>query len=162
NLELKPAGYRIKVKGIEVAKGELLSDHFMAMDPGSVIEQMDGVTTVEPVFGLPAVWITEDQKDDALYNGSTVVDLARVIATHLTEILKSNLFELFGRQELARLLETFKETNPKVVSDLVPDILNLGQVLKVLQNLLREGVSIRDLRTILETLAEYGVKIKDT
>ncbi|PJB53729.1 MAG: EscV/YscV/HrcV family type III secretion system export apparatus protein, partial [Bdellovibrio sp. CG_4_9_14_3_um_filter_39_7] len=162
NLELKPAGYRIMIKGIEVAKGELMSDHFLAMDPGTVIEQMDGITTVEPVFGLPAVWITEDQKDDAQFNGYTVVDLATVVATHLTEILKTNMQELFGRQELVRILDHFKEQYPKIVADLIPDILNLGQILKVLQNLLREGVSIRDLRTILETLAEYGGKIKDT
>lgn len=162
NLELKPAGYRIMIKGIEVAKGELMSDHFLAMDPGTVIEQIDGITTVEPVFGLPAVWITEDQKDDAQYNGYTVVDLSTVVATHLTELLKTNMHELFGRQELVRLLDHFKEQYPKIVADLVPDILNLGQVLKVLQNLLRESISVRDLRTILETLAEYGVKMKDT
>lgn len=161
NLELKPGGYCIKVKGIEIARGELMSDHYLAMDPGSVIEKIDGVETVEPVFGLPAVWITEEQKDDAQYYGYTVVDLSTVVATHLTELLKSNLHELFGRQELVRVLDNFKETHPKIVSDLVPDILTLGQVLKVMQNLLREGVSVRDLRTILETLAEYGVVLKD-
>jgi flagellar biosynthesis protein FlhA len=161
NLELKPGGYSIKVKGMEVATGELQPDHFMAMDPGSVIEEIDGMTTVEPVFGLPAVWITEDQKEDAQYNGYTVVDLSTVVATHLTEILKTNLHELFGRQELVRIMDNFKESHPKIVSDLIPDILKLGQVLKVLQNLLREGVSIRDLRTILETLAEHGASIKD-
>ena len=162
NLELKPGGYNIKIKGIEIASGDLVSDHFLAMDPGGVIEKIDGIETVEPVFGLPAVWITEDQKDDAQYNGYTVVDLSTVVATHLTEILKNNLHELFGRQELVALLEKFKESYPKVVEDLVPDVLTLGQVLKVCQNLLREGVSIRDLRTILETLAEYGATIKDT
>lgn len=161
NLELKPGGYSIRVKGMEVAIGELQPDHYMAMDPGSVIEEIDGMTTVEPVFGLPAVWITEDQKEDAQYNGYTVVDLSTVVATHLTEILKSNLHELFGRQELVRIMDNFKESHPKIVSDLIPDILKLGQVLKVLQNLLREGVSIRDLRTILETLAEHGASIKD-
>ncbi len=162
NLELKPGGYSIRVKGMEVATGDLQPDHFMAMDPGSVIEEIDGITTVEPVFGLPAVWITEDQKEDAQYNGYTVVDLSTVVATHLTEILKTNLHELFGRQELVRIMDNFKESHPKIVSDLIPDILKLGQVLKVLQNLLREGVSIRDLRTILETLAEHGASIKDT
>ena len=162
NLELKPGGYSIKVKGMEVAIGDLQPDHFMAMDPGSVIEEIDGMTTVEPVFGLPAVWITEDQKEDAQYNGYTVVDLSTVVATHLTEILKTNLHELFGRQELVRIMDNFKESHPKIVSDLIPDILKLGQVLKVLQNLLREGVSIRDLRTILETLAEHGTTIKDS
>ncbi len=161
NLELKPGGYSVKIKGIEVAKGDLMTDHFMAMDPGGVIEKIDGVETVEPVFGLPAVWITEDQKEDAQYNGYTVVDLSTVIATHLTEILKTNLSDLFGRQELVRVVDSFKETHPKIVSDLIPDILTLGQILKVLQNLLRENVSIRDLRTILETLAECGATIKD-
>ncbi len=161
NLELKPGGYSVKIKGIEVAAGELMSDHFLAMDPGSVIEKIDGVETVEPVFGLPAVWISEDQKDDAHYNGYTVVDLSTVVATHLTEILKSNLYELFGRQELVRIMDNFKETHPKIVSDLIPDILTLGVVLKVMQNLLREGVSVRDLRTVLETLSEFGSSIKD-
>lgn len=162
NLELKPGGYSVKIKGIQVAKGELMPDHFLAMDPGTVIEKIDGVETVEPVFGLPAVWISDDQRDDAGYNGYTVVDLSTIVATHLTEILKTNLHELFGRQELVRILENFKEQYPKIVSDLVPDILNLGIVLKVLQNLLREGVSVRDLRTILETLSEYGTIIKDS
>ncbi|MBH47414.1 MAG: flagellar biosynthesis protein FlhA [Halobacteriovorax sp.] len=161
NLELKPGGYSVKIKGIEVARGELMSDHYMAMDPGSVIEKMEGIETVEPVFGLPAVWITDDQRDDAQYNGYTVVDLSTVVATHLTEILKTNLHELFGRQELVRVLDNFKEHYPKVVADLVPDIVSLGVVLKVIQNLLREGVSVRDLRTILESLAEYGTVTKD-
>ena len=161
NLELKPGGYSVKLKGIEIAKGELMPDHLMAMDPGTVIENMDGVETKEPVFGLPAIWITDDRKDEAQYNGYTVVDLSTIVATHLTEVLKSNLAELFGRQELVKNLETFKEDHPKIVSDLVPDIMPLGTVLKVLQNLLREGVSIRDLRTILETLAEYGTSSKD-
>lgn len=162
NLELKPGGYSVKIKGIQVAKGELMSDYFLAMDPGTVIEKMEGVETTEPVFGLQAVWISEDQKEDAQYNGYTVVDCSTIVATHLTEILKSNLHELFGRQELVRVLDNFKETNPKLVNDLVPDILNLGIILKVMKNLLREGVSVRDLRTILETLSEYGSTIKDT
>lgn len=162
NLELKPGGYSVKIKGIQIAKGELMSDYFLAMDPGTVIEKMDGVETTEPVFGLKAVWISEDQKEDAQYNGYTVVDCSTIVATHLTELLKSNLHELFGRQELVRVVDNFKETNPKLVNDLIPDILNLGIVLKVMKNLLREGVSVRDLRTILETLSEYGPTIKDT
>jgi flagellar biosynthesis protein FlhA len=161
NLELKPGGYVIKIKGIEIAKGELMPDHFLAMDPGTVIEKIDGIETKEPVFGLPAVWIGEDGRDDAQYNGYTVVDLSTVMATHLTEILKSNLDELFGRQELVRVLDNFKVQYPKIVSDLVPDIVSLGVVLKVLQNLLREGVSIRDLRSILEALAEHGTSTKN-
>jgi flagellar biosynthesis protein FlhA len=162
NLELKPGGYSVKIKGVQVAKGELMSDYFLAMDPGTVIEKMDGVETTEPVFGLRAVWISEDQKEDAQYNGYTVVDCSTIVATHLTEILKSNLHELFGRQELVRVLDNFKETNPKLVNDLIPEIVNLGIVLRVMKNLLREGVSVRDLRTILETLSEYGSTIKDT
>lgn len=161
NLELKPGGYSVKLKGIEIAKGELMPDHFLAMDPGTVIGNVDGVETKEPVFGLPALWVTEDLRDEAQYNGYTVVDLSTVLATHLTEVLKANLSELMGRQELVRLMDAFKEENPKVVSDLVPDIMTLGVVLKVMQNLLREGVSIRDLRTILETLAEFGPATKD-
>ena len=161
NLELKPGGYSVKLKGIEIAKGELLPDHFLAMDPGTVIGQIDGVETKEPVFGLPAMWVTEDQRDDAQYNGYTVVDLSTVVATHLTEVLKANLHELLGRQELVRLLDNFKEENPKIVADLIPDILPLGTVLKVMQNLLRESVSVRDLRSILECLAEHGTASKD-
>ena len=162
NLELRPSEYTIKLKGVQVASGQLMSDYYLAMDPGSVVEKMDGVETVEPVFGLPAVWISEDQKDDAQYNGYTVVDLSTIIATHITELLKANLHELFGRQELSHILDHFKEKNPKIVSDLIPDILSLGTVLRVIQNLLRERVSIRDMRTILEALAEYGPTTKDS
>lgn len=161
NLELKPGGYTIKIKGIIVATSELMPDHYLAMDPGTVIEPVDGIPTKEPVFGLDAVWINEDLKEDAQYNGYTVVDLSTVLATHITEILKANLYEMFGRQELVRILDNIKEEIPKVVNDLIPDILPLGTVLKVVQNLLREGVSIRDMRTILESLAENGTIIKD-
>src|SRR5690606_37578230 len=136
-------------------------DHMMAMDPGTVIETMDGIETKEPVFGLPAIWISEDQKDEAQYNGYTVVDLSTVVATHLTEILKANLSELFGRHELVKVLDNFKDESPKLVSDLLPEIMPLGTVLRVLQNLFREAVSVRDLRTILESLAEMGPATKD-
>jgi flagellar biosynthesis protein FlhA len=162
NLELKPGGYSIKLKGIEIAKGEMMVDHLLAMDPGTVIQSLDGVETKEPVFGLPAIWITSDLKDEAQYSGYTVVDLSTVIATHLTEVLKGHLHELLGRQELVRLLDHFKEENPKIVSDLIPDILPIGTVLKVMQNLLKEGVGIRDFRTILETLADFGSTQKDS
>jgi flagellar biosynthesis protein FlhA len=162
NLELKPGGYNLKIKGIVVAEAELMPDHFMAMDPGTVIEQIDGITTKEPVFGLDAVWINEELKDDAQYNGYTVVDLSTVIATHITEILKTNLHELFGRQELVGVLDNFRQEYPKIIDDLVPEILPLGSVLKVLQNLLKEGIPVRDLRTILESLAEHGTIVKDT
>jgi flagellar biosynthesis protein FlhA len=109
NLELKPGGYSVKIKGITIADGDLMTDHFLAMDPGGIIEPIDGIETTEPVFGLPAVWISDDQREDAQYNGYTVVDLSTVIATHLTEILKSNVHELFGRQELVNLLRTLSE-----------------------------------------------------
>ena len=161
NLELKPGGYSIKIKGVDVASGELLADHFLAMDPGQVVEKLEGIEAKEPVFGLPAIWITEDQKDDALYNGYTVVDLSTIMATHITEVIKANLAELMGREELVKILDNFKEINPKLVGDLIPDILSVGVVLKVVQNLLKEGVPVRDLRSILETLAEYGEKTKD-
>lgn len=161
NLELKPGGYSIRIKGIKVAEADLMPDHFLAMDPGTVIEQIDGIEAREPVFGLDAVWINEELREDAQYNGYTVVDLSTVIATHITEILKSNLHEMFGRQELVGILDSFKQDYPKIVDDLVPEIMTLGSVLKVLQNLLREGVPIRDMRTILESLAEHGTMIKD-
>lgn len=162
DLELKPGGYVIRIKGIDVAEGELLPDHFLAMDPGTVIEKVSGVETVEPVFGLPAVWIGDEQKDDAGYNGYTVVDNSTIVATHLTEILRANIHEIFGRQELVHLIDKFKESYPKIVADLIPDIVPLGTALNILKNLLREGVSIRDLRTIFEAMAESGVKIKDS
>jgi flagellar biosynthesis protein FlhA len=161
NLELKPGGYQLKIKGIIVAEAELMPDHFLAMDPGTVIEKIDGVETVEPVFGLDAVWINEELKEDAQYNGYTVVDLSTVLATHLTEIIKTNLSEMFGRQELVHVLDNLKQEYPKIVDDLIPEICSLGVVLKVVQNLLREGISVRDLRTILESLAENGTIIKD-
>ena len=161
NLELPAGGYCFKVKGMEMAKGELMVDHHLAMDPGSVVEKIEGVETTEPVFGLPSVWVTEENKDEAQYNGYTVVDLATVMATHMTEILKNNLSELVGRQELSHLLDRLKEESPKVVKDLIPEILTFGVVLKVIQNLLQEKISIRDLRTILESLAEYGQNTKE-
>jgi flagellar biosynthesis protein FlhA len=161
NLELKPGGYSLKIKGIEVATGELVSDHYLAMDPGTVIEKIEGIETTEPVFGLPAVWITDEERENAQYNGYTVVDPSTVIATHLTEILKLNMQDLFGREEINSVLGKVKESNEKLVSDLVPDVLPLGTVLKVCQNLLRESVPIRDMRSILECLADFGVRIKD-
>jgi flagellar biosynthesis protein FlhA len=165
NLELKPGGYSIRIKGVEVAKGELLPDHLLAMDPGNVIEKLDGIVTKEPVFGLPAVWVGEERKDEAQYSGYTVVDLSTIIATHITEIIKSNLHELLGRQEIIKLFENFKDINPRLVADPsnpLPDMVKLGTILKVCQNLLKEGVSIRDMRSILETLAEYSHQTQDS
>lgn len=161
NLELKPGGYQIKIKGIIVAEAELMPDHFLAMDPGTVIESIEGIEAKEPVFGLDAVWINDELKDEAQYNGYTVVDLSTVLATHLTEIIKANLHEMFGRQELVHIIDNLKQDYPKIVDDLIPDILPLGTVLRVIQSLLREGVSVKDLRTILESLAENGTILKD-
>ena len=161
NLELKPGGYSIKIKGIEIANGELVSDHYLAMDPGTVIEKIEGVETKEPVFGLPAVWVSEDERENAQYNGYTVVDPSTIMATHLTEILKVNMYELFGREELNNILEKLKETNEKLVSDLIPDVLPLSTILKVCQNLLKENVPIKDMRSILESLSDSGTRVKD-
>ncbi len=161
NLELAPGEYRVLIKGNKVAGGELRPDSFMAMDPGDTSEVIDGVATKEPAFGLDAMWISKAQKEQAEIAGYTVVDLPTVMATHLTEIIKIHTHELFGRQEADSLISNFKKQYPKVVEDLIPDTLPLGTVVKVLQNLLKEQVSIRDLLTIFETLADEGVKTKD-
>ncbi len=161
NLELKPAEYNILLKGVSVGGAELMLDHWLAMNPGTVTREIEGIKTKEPVFGLPALWITEDKIEEAKSAGYTVVDLATVIATHLSEIIKNNAPELLGRREVQQLLDNFAIENEKLVNELIPGILNLGTVQKVLQNLLREKVSIRDLRTILETLADVGQTIKD-
>jgi flagellar biosynthesis protein FlhA len=131
------------------------------MDPGNVSKVIDGVATVEPAFGLPALWISKALKEEAEIAGYTVVDLPTVIATHLTEIVRTHAHELLGRQEVQRLVETFQKTNPKVVEELIPNLLPLGSIVRVLQNLLREQVSIRDLMTIFETLADESPKTKD-
>jgi flagellar biosynthesis protein FlhA len=161
NLELKPGDYQILLKGVQVGSASLMVGNLLAMDPGNVSEPVVGIATREPAFGLDAIWITPRQKDEAMYAGYTVVDLSTVIATHLTELIRQNVQELLGRQEVQALLDTFKQTAPKVVEELIPNILSVGTVLKVLKNLLKEGVSIRDLRTILETLADIGTSHKD-
>ncbi len=161
NLELKPGEYQVLLKGISIGGGSLMVGHLLAMDPGNITKKISGIPTKEPAFGLDALWITEQQKDDATYAGFTVVDLSTVIATHLTEMVRQNAYELFGRQELQSLLDQLKETAPKVIEDLIPNILPVGTVLKVIKSLLKENVSVRDLKTILETLAEYGLTQKD-
>jgi flagellar biosynthesis protein FlhA len=135
--------------------------NLLAMDPGNVLDPVVGIPTKEPAFGLDAIWITPRQKDEATYAGYTVVDLSTVIATHITELVRQNLHELLGRQELQSLIDAFKQTSPKVVDDLIPSLLPVGSVLKVLKNLLKEGVSIRDLRTIFEALADLAPYQKD-
>lgn len=161
NLELKPGDYQVLLKGEIIGKGSMMIGHLLAMDPGNTTAQVSGVPTKEPAFGLDALWITENQKDDATYAGYTVVDLSTVIATHVTEMIRQHAHELLGRQELQTLLDGVKEVAPKVVEDLIPNIVPFGVVLKVLRNLLKESVSIRDLRTILETIADVGPSQKD-
>lgn len=161
NLELKPGEYTLLIKGVEVARGELMLGHYLAMHPGEEPQAGLGIPTTEPAFGLPAVWVSADTKEQAQLAGYTVVDLPTVIITHLTEVMKRHLHELLSREEVQKLLKRFAETSPKVVEELVPTLLSLGGVQKVLQNLLREQISIRDLLSILETLADYAPITRD-
>jgi flagellar biosynthesis protein FlhA len=162
NIQLNPNQYIIKIKGIQVAEGEILFDHYMAMNPGYVEEEITGIPTFEPSFHLPAVWITEGQRERAESLGYTVVDPPSIIATHLTEIIRHHIAELLTRQDVQTLVNNLKESNPAVVDELVPKLLSLGEVQKILQNLLKEGISIRDLLTIFETLADYASTTRDT
>jgi flagellar biosynthesis protein FlhA len=161
NLQLKPNEYRLLLKGVPIAQAEMMPGHYMAMDSGNVTEKMRGVETAEPAFGLPAIWISEEKKERAQMAGYTVVDCNTVMATHISEMVKTHAHELLGRQEAQNLLDNMAKTYPKLVEELIPNLMSLGGVLKVLQNLLREGVSIRDLRTILETLADYAGQVQD-
>ncbi len=161
NMQLKPGEYCIILKGNEIARGELMANYHLAMNPGAAEEQIDGIPTREPTYGLPALWIKENVKEDALAKGYTVVDLATVMITHLSDVIRHHSHELFGRQEAQQLLDTVKETHPKVVEELIPNLLPLGGVVKVLQNLLKEQVPIRDLLAILETLADWAPMTKD-
>lgn len=162
NIQLNPNQYIIKIKGIQVSEGEILFDHYMAMNPGYVEEEITGIPTFEPSFHLPAIWITEGQRERAESLGYTVVDPPSIIATHLTETVRQYIAELLTRQDVQNLLNNLKETNPSLVEELVPKLLGLGEVQKVLQNLLKEGISIRDLLTIMETLADYAATTRDT
>ena len=160
NLQMNPGQYAILIKGIDVASGEIMMGHLLAMNPGDVTTEIDGIPTTEPAFGLPAVWITEDQKEKAQMAGYTVVDPSTVVATHLAEVIRNNADELLGRQEVQRLLDALARTSPKAVEE-VTESLSLGIIQKVLQNLVREKISIRDLLTISETLADYAGMTKD-
>uniref|UniRef100_UPI0015D5C732 flagellar biosynthesis protein FlhA n=1 Tax=Defluviitalea raffinosedens TaxID=1450156 RepID=UPI0015D5C732 len=162
NIQLSPNQYIIKIKGVEVAQGEILFDHYMAMNPGYVEEEIDGIETIEPAFGLPALWISESQREKAEMLGYTVVDPPSIIATHLTEVIKKHLHELLSRQDVQTLINNVKEKHPALIDELVPKILGIGEIQKVLANLLKESVSIRDLVTIFETLADYGTVTRDT
>lgn len=161
NLQLEPGEYRVLIKGNKVGGGIMRTDHFLAMDPGNVTAHVDGIPTREPAFGLDALWVGIALREEAENAGYTVVDLPTVMATHLTEIIRGHAHELLGRQEASNLIENFKKTYPKVVEELIPDLLPLGSVVRVLQNLLRESVSIRDLLTIFETLADESTRSKD-
>jgi flagellar biosynthesis protein FlhA len=161
NLQLEPGEYRVLIKGNRVGGGTLRPDYLMAMDPGNTTARVDGIPTREPAFGLDALWIGKSSREEAELAGYTVVDLPTVMATHLTEIVRTHAHELLGRQEVAGLVENLKKSYPKVVEDLIPDPLSIGVVVKVLQNLLREQVSIRDLLTIFETLADEAGRTKD-
>jgi len=161
NLQLKASEYRILLKGVKIAESELMMNHYLAMDPGDATRRIEGIDTQEPSFNLPAVWIPEVNREEATLAGYTVVDNVTVMATHLTEILKNHLSDLLGRQEVQNLLDNLSKFYPKAVEELVPNILSLGSVQKVLQNLLQEQVAIKDMLTIVETLADYGVVTKD-
>lgn len=161
NLQLKPNEYVIYLKGEAVTRAELMPGHFLAMNPGTGTEEISGTETTEPAFGLPAVWVSEEKKEQAQIAGYTVVDCPTVMATHLSEVIRSHAHELLGRQEVQNLLDTLSKGFPKLVEELIPNMMSLGAVVKVLQNLLREDVSIRDLRTILETLADHAAQTGD-
>lgn len=162
NIQLNPNQYVIKIKGIAVSEGEILFDHYMAMNPGYVEEEITGIPTFEPSYHLPAIWITESQRERAESYGYTVVDPPSIIATHLTEVIKAHLDELLTRQAVQELINNIQEANQVLVSELIPKLLGIGEVQKVLQNLLREGIAIRDMVTIMETLADYAPTTRDT
>ncbi|MBQ5734153.1 MAG: flagellar biosynthesis protein FlhA [Lachnospiraceae bacterium] len=162
NIQLNPNQYVIKIKGVQVSEGEILFDHYMAMNPGFVEEEITGIPTVEPSFHLPAIWITESQRERAESLGYTVVDPPSIIATHLTEVIRSNIAELLTRQDVSNLINNVKEKNQALIDELVPKLMSIGEIQKVLQNLLSEGISIRDLVTIFETLADHAAITRDT
>ena len=161
NIQLNPNQYIIKIKGIQVSEGEILFDHYMAMDPGYAEGEITGIPTFEPSFHLPAVWISENQRERAESMGYTVVDPPSIIATHLTQVIREHIAELLSRQDTQNLINNLKEGNPTLVEELVPKLLSVGEIQKVLQNLLKEAVSIRDLLTIFETLADYAPTTRD-
>jgi flagellar biosynthesis protein FlhA len=162
NLQLKSNEYTVLIKGVVVARGDLMMGQYLAMNPGTGVKEIKGIPTTEPTFGMPAIWVVESDKETAKAAGYTVVDVTTVITTHIKEIIKTHAYEILGRQEVQSLLDTIKETHPKVIEELIPNLLTLGGVQKVLQNLLKEQISIRDMLTILETLADYAQLTKDT
>ena len=161
NLELKPSAYRIALKGVEVGSGEAYVGQFLAINPGMVQGNLPGAVTTDPAFGLPAIWIDAGLRDQAQAMGYTVVDAGTVIATHLNHLITTHAAELLGRQEVQQLLDHLGKESPKLVEDLVPKVITLSTLQKVLQNLLAEGVHIRDMRTIIETLSEHAPTMLD-
>lgn len=162
NPEINPNMYIIKIKGEEVARGEILVDHYLALDSGDVTQQIEGIDTVEPAFGLPAKWISEDKKIMADVAGYTLIDPVSVMITHWSEIMKRYAYELLSRQDVNTMLDNIKKTNPIVVDDLIPKVISVGYLQKILANLLKEGIPIRDLETILETIGDHANVLKDT
>ena len=162
NIQLNPNQYVIKIKGIQVSEGEILFDHYMAMNPGYVEEEITGIPTFEPSFQLPAIWITESQRERAESMGYTVVDPPSIMATHLTEVIRQHIAELLTRQDVQNLINNIKDNNQALIDELVPKLIGIGEIQKVLQNLLSEGISIRDLVTIFETLADHAAVTRDT
>ncbi len=162
NLELKPSGYRITLKDVEIGSGEAHFGQFLAINPGVVSGTLPGIATTDPAFGLPAVWIDASLRDQAQTMGYTVVDSSTVIATHLNHLITEHAAELLGRVEVQQLLDHLATESPKLVEDLVPKVMTLSALQKVLQNLLSEGVHIRDMRTVIETLSEHAPRIQDT
>jgi flagellar biosynthesis protein FlhA len=160
---MRPGAYRLLISGVTIAEGEVQAHRFLAIDPtGSALDHLPGVATTEPTFGLPAKWLLSSDRARAEAAGCTVVDAAAVIATHITEILRRNGHELLGRREAQELLDIAAKHNAKVVEELIPHMMSVGQVIQVLRNLLREGVSVRDMRTILEALADHAHAVKNT
>ena len=162
NIQLRPNEYVIKIKGNRVAAGEIMLDHYLAMSPGIDDDSIEGIETIEPAFGMPALWVNDSMKEEAELAGYAIVDPPSVVSTHLTEVIKRHAHELIGRQEVKTLVENVREATPAVVEELIPNLMTIGEVQKVLMKLLKEKVSIRNLLIILETLADYASQTKDT
>lgn len=160
-MQLNTNSYVIKIRGTVIAKGELMPNMLLCMDPTNSNSDIQGISTTEPSFGLPAIWINKDQREEAEIKGLTVVDPTTVMVTHLTESIKNHSYELLGRQEVKLIVDSVKEKYPTVVEELIPDLLTIGELQKVLQNLLRERVSIKDMVTIMESLADNSRNTKD-
>jgi flagellar biosynthesis protein FlhA len=159
---LNPNEYLIKLKGEEIARGEILVDYFLALNPGKITGEVDGIDTIEPAYGIPSKWITKDKKELAEIYGYTVIDPLSVLVTHLSEIVKTHAHELLSRQDVSQLLDNLQKKNKSLVSEVIPSMVSYGNIQKILGNLLREGISIKDMETIIETISDYGSSIKDT